>query len=915
MLRTLTRYRNPDQTSDLNHRLRGLITKGVFTGGQVTPIAGILEVDVQPFAAAGADGMVTILEGAAERLSIAVGTQWVLLHAEYKANAAPVAVLEVLTTSAYDFLNTIEKNARIKLAKVTIAAGATQATTANISFTGADRIDPVGRIPYRGNVATVTSLPDHSDPADGLTTVNRANDLYFVEDERVFYHWNVGGLPQWSRVISAAEEIALRNHKLNQDDGTEAPDFLEAQHLTVAQRESTDDGPASVKTFAGEGTDYGTGNALMDEQYPVAFQTKQQFTGLVAVTAVQLTGRFYVGLGILGTAKQYFQVLQDGVDALLLGTDKGPIRVGSVYEQTNTFQVDPSTDADALGFIEDPWIRLDFTETVDSIFTGNLEILCLVKKALGQIAPSDSADGQIAGLIRPAKDIPHETSNGSASFVPPVFNLTTTNLQGAIEFLLVEINKRSKKRGGVFQGTDASTPGVEATGGASAPGVLGHGSATGSGILGDGNDVTLGSDGGIGVSGVGGDTDDTLFDGGTGVKGTGGDGTGTNSGGGIGVEGVGGAGDTDGPCLLGTGGGASGNGIEGVGIGTGIGVKGTSVGGYGVLAESTNTWGLRASSANNYGIRASTGSSAHAAVYGIGKQGGVAIEGQGSATITDPAGNGIKGTGGDVLSGGSADGGFGVTGTGGDALAGEGGTGVIGVGGASDSGDSGYGVIAEGDTTNPGRSAFRLVPQDADPTAGQSGDIYFNKSDKRTYEYDGTLWRRIGPQKLASIDPSTTIGPGVTGETLFDVSYVIKANSLRIGSTIRVRASASITYGGSGTLEYRVRVGGLGGTLIGTAGVAAGLVSGHVLTWDFTTTIRSVGPWPTNAGHLTTGFYGIGPGNSAIGSGTNKDIGLNFREIAVGIDTTADQTLVITANFSNGVSNDTTLKSFIVDIG
>ena len=50
-IRTLTKFRNQDATIDLNHRLRDLVTKGVFFGGQVTPVSGSLEVDVQPLAA------------------------------------------------------------------------------------------------------------------------------------------------------------------------------------------------------------------------------------------------------------------------------------------------------------------------------------------------------------------------------------------------------------------------------------------------------------------------------------------------------------------------------------------------------------------------------------------------------------------------------------------------------------------------------------------------------------------------------------------------------------------------------------------------------------------------------------------------------------------------------------------------
>lgn len=415
-LRTLTRFRNPDLTSDLNHRLRNLVNKGVFFGGQVLPVAGTLDVSVPNFAAMGADGMVTLLEGAAETLTCTPGvSQWVLLRAYYVANDAAVAELEVLGATAYDALSTIEQQQRVKLALVTLGPTATEVTTADISFVAADQIDPVIRSPFRGAVDAETDLPDWTDPATGVTTQNRAGDIYFVNDERLFYSWSVTGTPQWAPVISAAEEVALRNHKDNQDDGTEPPDFFDAVHVQVKHRESLDEGSASVKQHAANGTDFGTGNAFVDEALPTSVLYRDDVTGLASATQFQLTGTYYVGTGAIGTANAHFGLAVYQQAKALLGTDRNPITVLQVRRSDDTFELAPSGDADPLGYYTDPIIVMNFGATTDSNFTGNLSAYGRLKRTAGTIQPGDEALDDVGlGFIRPSQDVPVVGANFTA---------------------------------------------------------------------------------------------------------------------------------------------------------------------------------------------------------------------------------------------------------------------------------------------------------------------------------------------------------------------------------------------------------------------------------------------------------------------------------------------------------------------
>lgn len=70
--------------------------------------------------------------------------------------------------------------------------------------------------------------------------------------------------------------------------------------------------------------------------------------------------------------------------------------------------------------------------------------------------------------------------------------------------------------------------------------------------------------------------------------------------------------------------------------------------------------------------------------------------------------------------------------------------GVLGTGAFGGSG--GYGMIAEGAQINPSRSAFRIVPQDAEPSSGQNGDVYFNATTQKLYVYAGGAWVIVGTQ-------------------------------------------------------------------------------------------------------------------------------------------------------------------------
>ena len=723
-LRTLMKFRNPDTTSDLNHRTRNLIEKGVFFGGTVQPVAGILAVDVQPFAAMGFDGMVTLLEGAAERLTVLAGaTNLILLNTRYNANQPPTSEMESLTQAEFDALSTNDKQSRILFATVTLPGGATSVLSSQIDVTAADVTDRQGRFFLRGSVENTVDLPDFTEPPTGITTQNREGDVFFVRTARVFFSWDTSGTPAWLQIISSASEAELLNHRQNGDDGA-APDFVNAQHVLVIHRQSLDEGSASTKTFPVGGTAFGAGNAFLDEKYPIALRKKDDKTGLGSAVEVAILGNVFVGNGGLNTAKDFIRLAVVGEDKQLLGGDNVAITVLRV-EDSSAVQINPSTDADPLGFVTDPVILFDLGATTD-VGVSDVSVWHYTRKLLGQLTPTEVAEAaKLGGFIDPATVVPTEAITTSSSLAVPSFTHPVSDVQTTLEEAFTQISRRVAKsgdvmeppagvvfdtltvRGGVPSGDADGGIAIDASGGAggatSTGGIAiiatgGTGQTGGVGVFGTGGVGT--STGGIGIQGQGKGTspgvrgDAEAGEGGIGVLGVSDSGDavrGTASNAETGVRGQGGSSDGDG--VRGEGGGALGAGVIGIG-GSGA--------GQGVFGSSTTGFGVEGVSASGVGVSGRTTANEAGAV-GTSTGTGTGAVGVKGVAILSGSGKGVEGTAGGPTSiavhGDNLDRGIGVRGDGGNSSTGAGGAGGSFEGGVTNlavTGVGGAGVIATG---------------------------------------------------------------------------------------------------------------------------------------------------------------------------------------------------------------------------
>jgi hypothetical protein len=301
-----------------------------------------------------------------------------------------------------------------------------------------------------------------------------------------------------------------------------------------------------------------------------------------------------------------------------------------------------------------------------------------------------------------------------------------------------------------------------------------------------------GTGAGAGVDALGGDTD------GPGLKGTGG-GTG-----GVGVEGVGAS--ASGAGVKGTGTAAAATGVDGTGGSTGAGVTGTggSTSGPGVSGTATagNSPGNVGQGVGSGAGIEGTGGDTGPGVNGIGgASGGNGVEGTGTAGGT----RGVKGTG--NTTGHGVEGFGGGSGGSGGSFQGGGGTDGHGVIANVTAVNGGYAVRADGKATSPRRSSLLIGPQDTLASVPEKGAVEVLSGDGKVYSYNGTSWDvHFAGQSYAGTSNESKSGD-VIGTTLTDFTdkYTIPANTLKVGSTIRVRAAFRVqSASGAATVKFQV---------------------------------------------------------------------------------------------------------------
>ena len=182
----------------------------------------------------------------------------------------------------------------------------------------------------------------------------------------------------------------------------------------------------------------------------------------------------------------------------------------------------------------------------------------------------------------------------------------------------------------------------------------------------------------------------------------------------------------------------------------------------------------------------------------------------------------------------------------------------------------------------------------AEPTVGlTAGMIYADSTTKKPVCYDGSAFEPLVPQTYALGDAGDTVT--ATSETAFTKKYTIPAGTLKVGSVIRIRAGGSKTPS-NGTCQIRVRIGGISGLSLLTAGSV--MATGAYFDVSAEAIVVSLGaPGTANGvGHIITTTDS--PGVTVVPAGA--------------IDTTAALDVIVTATMTSG--DTATLISLSVDV-
>jgi len=210
---------------------------------------------------------------------------------------------------------------------------------------------------------------------------------------------------------------------------------------------------------------------------------------------------------------------------------------------------------------------------------------------------------------------------------------------------------------------------------------------------------------------------------------------------------------------------------------------------------------------------------------------------------------------------------------------------------------------------------FEIPKASGAGTAIASGKrVYWDATNKQATESSGgAVNKLLGTTVLAAADADTTVQVKLAGEvdpdplryasvaasaavsnttteTAFDKSHTIKANTFKVGDVLRVRAQVIATAtNGTDTLNLKLKI---GSTVIAATG-AIDVANNDIGYIDALIVVRTIGASGTM---VATGVQGLG----AEGTVTAKP----FKLASAALDTTADQTITVSATWSVASSSD-----------
>jgi len=403
--RALLKYRNPDSTQDINDRLAGMFAKGIFEGGLITAVSGVLKINLAPFSTVGSDGMF-VKESNTTSLDVTAGEKnYIVVIQEYISNDAPILSVEVLSEPDFDATGApgaqgVNNPFMLVFGTVTLDISDTQVSSSQIDYLEKDLVDQLARSSFRGMIDVPANLPSAGE------NINRVGDYFIVADglsSPLIYAWDSSN---WINITDAAAvQTALDLHASNGNANEKHLTDLQAFALVGTTGTPsgtnpyvTDEDPRfptqdQQDALAGNGPNLEDSLPSASNPYITSskvFATPEEVS-VPAGTWVELgsaenAAGYYVGDGSPGTAAQWFNLyvadatepksyINDEFEAVVVTGVKTGISGGS----PGVTELDPLNDGhvDATGF---------FIPGVDSTGTLFLELSSSVTGAGARVS-------------------------------------------------------------------------------------------------------------------------------------------------------------------------------------------------------------------------------------------------------------------------------------------------------------------------------------------------------------------------------------------------------------------------------------------------------------------------------------------------------------------------------------------------
>ena len=206
------------------------------------------------------------------------------------------------------------------------------------------------------------------------------------------------------------------------------------------------------------------------------------------------------------------------------------------------------------------------------------------------------------------------------------------------------------------------------------------------------------------------------------------------------------------------------------------------------------------------------------------------------------------------------------------------------------------------------QNAYLSLEPSLTPSNPANGDLYILSGGvQRLQVYDSANWGKV----VTQINATTVQSNNITGnsEQVFTTSYTLPANAVQVGTTLRIRATGCMVgHSGTDTCVLRLRIGGVGGTLIAMLTLNGLQAATDGFYMEGLVTVRAIGA----SGSIMAGGFGM---SGAATLGNPYYNGYQQSGGSVAIDTTATQQVVATAQWNTAsASNLIRLDQLVVDI-